>query len=125
MNKYTDCNHASGPGIHIAIGNPSFLLRDRGKEWCVEWHYYGGPQRVHKRTGEVLDAPDEKSRFWLVAQWWKDQGGKVVDGVGVWVEPPIVEQRFTRINSKNLIEDPKGKVVMRFYAGYESWGQIA
>ena len=87
-NEYTDCNHVIGKNVHIAIGNTPFLLRDRGKEWLVEWHYYFGPSRLNKKTEEPLrNQPGENHRFWKVAAWWKEQGGVVVDGVGVWVEP--------------------------------------
>ena len=120
MNKYAGCNHVIGQGFHMSVGNPSFVLRYRGKEWICEWHYYFGPMAVSKKTGDMLKTqPSGKSRFWVIAQWWFDQGAKVIDGVGVWKFPPIVEKRFTRINKIKLIENPKGDVVRQYYEGYE------
>lgn len=122
--KYTGNNHILGSRIHIAACNAPVLLRDGDQEWLIEWHYYFGPCRLNKRTGDPLaKQPAEKSRFWLVAQWWKDQGAKVVDGVGVWQEPMIIEERCCRVDGK-LIPDPTGDVVFRYYEGYEQWGSI-
>lgn len=90
---YAGNNHVIGRGLHMALGNPPVLLRDRGREWLMEWHYYFGPTRLHKKTQDVLaNQPGEKSRFWLASQCWRDQGCRVVDGVAIWDEPPIVIQ---------------------------------
>lgn len=122
---YTGNNDISGPGFHMSMANPPLILRDGGKEWLVEWHPICGPIRLSKRTGDPLaKQPGEKNRFWLVAQWWKDQGAKVVDGVGVWEQPPIVEERYRRVGRK-LILDPAGDdLVLYFYQGYEQWGTV-
>lgn len=87
--EYTGNNHVIGTTFHMSVGNPSFILRDHdGKEWLCDWHYYFGPTALSKRTGEPLKRfPGERSRFWLIAGWWKEQGGVVVDGVGQWKEP--------------------------------------
>lgn len=90
--KYTGNNHLLGHGVHIAVGNPPVLLRDGDDEWLMEWHYMFGPTRLNKRTLDPCQMqPGEKSRFWLVAAWWKDQGAKVVDGVGVWEERKVAK----------------------------------
>lgn len=121
---YIGPHHAYGPGFHMSFGAPSFILKDRGKEWLTEWDRYAGPTVVTKKGDIAKNQPGEKSRFWLVAQWWHDQGGKVVDGVGVWQEPRIIETRWTKVNRRNLIADPNGEIVMRHYEGYERWGLI-
>lgn len=121
--SYAGNSHAIGPNIHIAIGNPSFLLRHGGKEWLTEWHYYFGPSVLHKRTHDPLkNQPGERSPFWRVAQWWHDQGCRVVDGVGQWAEPPTVEVRFRR-EGKSLVQDDSGDVILRHWQGYEKWGE--
>lgn len=87
---YAGNNHILSPGVHIAVGNPHFQLCIGSRRWFTEWHYYFGPSVVHGKTGDVLDKqPGERSAFWLIAAWWKDQGCRVVDGVGVWDYPPV------------------------------------
>jgi hypothetical protein len=124
----SDCigpHHAYGPNFHISFGAAAFVLRDRGNEWLLEWHRWCGPSLINRRTGDPCKhQPPQKSRYWLVAQWWHDQGGKVVDGVGLWSEPEIIETRWTRINGRNPISDPDGDIVIRHYKGYEHWGPV-
>jgi len=96
MNDYIGPLHAylvkDGNVIgHISIGADSFILRDRGKEWRTEWHRYFGPSVVTKSGDPAKNQPNERSRFWLVAQWWHDQGCVVIDGVGVWKEPEKID----------------------------------
>ena len=122
VSEYTRQHSAFGPGFHMSWSGPCFVLRDRGQEWFLEWHYYSGPTLCDRRThGPRKTQPAQKSRFWLVAQWWFDQGGKVEDGVGVWKEPPIIETRWKK-SGRNLTRDDKGDVVRRHYEGYESCG---
>ena len=68
--KYAGNNHVVAPGLHMSVGNPSFLLRFAGKEWLTEWHYYFGPSVLHKRTeAPLMNQPGPRSPFWRVAQW--------------------------------------------------------
>ena len=90
--KYTGNNHIIGSGFHMSVGNPSFRLRLGDKEWLCEWHYYFGPSVLGKRTSNPLTRqPGVRSPFWIIVQWWKDQGAKVVDGVGVWEDEDTYE----------------------------------
>ena len=88
-NKYTGCNHILGNGIHIAMGNPSFIMIVDGKKYLTEWHHYCGPSVMNKDGSEARKQPAEGNPWWLAVQWWHDQGGVVVDGVGVWKVPEI------------------------------------
>ena len=89
MSIHTEMRCIRGPGFCMDMGPEPFLLRDGSQEWLVEWHPFGGPAHLSKRTQDPLrNQPGPRSRFWKVAQWWYDQGAKVVDGVGVWKEPP-------------------------------------
>ena len=109
---YAGNNHVMGPGIHIALGNPSFVLRHGGKEWLTEWHRYFGPSVLHKRTQDPLkNQPGERSAFWIIAQWWHDQGCKVVDGVGQWSEPEKVMAECAKTGRKVV-----------YWKGYERLG---
>ena len=120
---YTGNNHVLGRGIHIAFSNPSVLLKRGREKWLLEWHHYFGPIRLHGKTKEPLEKqPDEKSWFWRVAQWWKDQGCRVVDGVGVWDYPPVIETRWTQIGKRSYVADPNGERIRKQWQGYESWG---
>ncbi len=120
LQRYTGNNHLIG----MSCGNEPVLIRDRGNEWLMEWHYYFGPAILNKRTHSPLaKQPGEKSRFWMVAVWWKDQGAKVVDGIAIWKEPPIVTERFRRVNKSNFVADANGEVVRRHYEGYEQFGE--
>lgn len=122
---YTGNNHIRGPRFHMSMPNPPVLLRDGNKEWLVEWHHIFGPSRLNKRTGDPLPKqPGEKDRFWLVAQWWKDQGAKVVDGVGQWKQPPIVEERYRLVGRKRVLDANGPFVAGRYYEGYERFGAI-
>lgn len=121
-NQYCDNNHVLGIGFHIAVASEPFLLRCNGKEWLTEWHYYFGPIRLHKRTKDPLTRqPGARDLFWLVASWWKEQGGLVVDGVGAWKEPPITISRFKKIG-RSIVSDPAGDIIIRRWKGYEHWG---
>lgn len=125
VKRYTGNNHLLGAEMHIALGNEPVTIVHRGVSWLFEWHYYCGPTVLNRKTGDPLkNPPGEKSPFWLVSQWWKDQGCRVVDGIGQWDEPPIVEKRYRRINKRNLIADESGDVILRHWKGYESWGTI-
>ena len=122
VSEYTRRHSVSDSHFHMSWSGPCFVLRDRGQEWFLEWHYYGGPTLCDRRThGPRKTQPPQKSRFWMVARWWFDQGGKVEDGVGVWKEPPIIETRWKKFGRKGLIRDDAGDVVLRHYEGYESW----
>jgi hypothetical protein len=129
VSEYTEHHYARGPGFCIDMSAPSFTLKDRGREWRTEWHYYHGPTRLNKRTDDPLqNQPGEWSRWWCVAQWWHDQGGKVVDGVGVWTEPEIVETKWLKVGRQMFPLDTKGAaghgviVTRRHWKGYEQFG---
>lgn len=130
-NQYTEMRVVRGPGFIMDIAPDGVLLRDGKSEWLTEWHPWHGPAVLSKRTGDPLVIqPGEHSRFWLVAVWWKDQGAKVVDGVGVWTEPERVKQKWHRLNSRNLVPAPPEATgpdikTIEFYEGYEQWGPIA
>lgn len=124
VQRYTGNNHLCGPGLHLAVSNDPLTIIYKGTRWVFEWHYYFGPSRLHGKTLDPLaNQPGERSPFWRVVQWWKDQGCRAVDGIAQWEEPPIIEQRFRRVG-RNLIADESGSVVMRFWKGYEKWGPI-
>lgn len=107
--KYAGCNHLIGPGIHVAISNPTVKLRDdRGRVWYLEWHHYFGPIACTKRGDPRASQPGEKSRFWPIATLWHHQGCRVDDsGWAVWEMPPIV--------AMGQVKDAEGNV-------YEDWG---
>lgn len=91
VQQYTGCNHLIGDGFHMSLANPLVKLIDGNSAWYLEWHHYFGPIAC-KRNGDPLSkCPSEKSRFWIIAQLWKDQGCRVVDGVGLWDWPVIVK----------------------------------
>lgn len=120
---YTGTNHWLGRGIHVAFTNQPVRLRRGDQEWLVEWHRYFGPILLNKTTQEPRKTqPGETSWFWLVAQWWKDQGCRVVDGVGVWDEPPVVEVRYTKLRGK-WVANANGELVKRYWQGYERLGE--
>lgn len=124
-NRHIGPHHAYGPGIHIQYGGDPFWLIDGNQKWFTEWHIFFGPTRLNAKTHNPCEnQPGERSRFWLVVQWWHDQGGVVVDGVGVWKEPPIVEARYTKIAKGKWVPDPNGEKLVKHYEGYENWNFI-
>lgn len=84
---YSGCNHGHGPGIHVSTGNPSFILRLGKRQWRTEWHYYFGPSVVKQNGDPIARQLGERSPWWIIATWWKHQGCRVVDGVGLWDYP--------------------------------------
>lgn len=111
---YAGNNHALTPSFHMSVGNPTFILKLGSKRWFTEWHYYFGPIVVHGKTDDPLDKqPAEKSAFWLIAQWWHDQGCQVVDGVGIWQEPEIEVFRCAKTSR-----------TFRFWKGYQRLGPV-
>lgn len=89
-NPYVGPHTIRIPNGILTVGAKPFKLIDTdGKWWLCEWHSWFGPHSLNKRTGEVKDNQEpERSRFWLLAQWWHNQGAVVIDGVGQWREPP-------------------------------------
>lgn len=126
MSEYTKQQSVHGPDFIVDMAPQSFLLRDeRGREWLTEWHGYHGPSVLNKRTGNPRAVqPAEYFRWWLIAQWWHDQGGVVVDGVGVWKAPPIIEKRYRQISRSVFVADPNGAIVHRLYQGYQRFGEV-
>ena len=91
VQEYTGCNHVSGENFHFAICNPVVRLVDGGKTWFLEWHHYFGPIACNRHGDPLPKCPGPRSRFWLLAQLWKDQGCRVVGGVGVWEMPQRIK----------------------------------
>lgn len=115
-NEYTGCNHIHGNGIHIAMGNPSFIMKVNGKEYLTEWHHYFGPSHMNKDGSAKSKQPSGKSPWWQAVTWWHDQGGVVVDGVGQWKVPEVE----TIIGERN--DGSPGS--LDFWKGYIQWGPI-
>lgn len=111
---YAGNNHVLTPTFHMSVGNPTFRLEIGSRRWFTEWHYYFGPMVVHGRTGDPLDKiPGERSAFWIIAQWWHDQGCQVVDGVGVWQYPEV-----------EVVRCAKTGRAFRFWKGYQRLGPV-
>lgn len=122
--RYTGNNHVIGPGVHIAVGNDPLTIVYGGKLYFFEWHYYCGPTVLSRKTQDPLTKqPGERSPFWRIAVWWKDQGCRVVDGVAQWDEPPKVTRRFRR-QRRRLVQDDRGPVKLQFWKGYETMGPV-
>lgn len=91
VQRYAGCNHWVGRDFHLAVGNEVVELRHGRSRWFVEWHHYFGPIACSKSGDPKPRQPGEKSKFWFVAQLWKDQGCRVIDGVGQWQMPQPVK----------------------------------
>lgn len=104
MSEYTEMQVLRGPNMIVDIGPPSFTLVCGTQKWLTEWHPWFGPHVVTKSGDVSKRQPDERSRFWDVAQWWHDQGGKVVDGIGVWEEPPKRIEYMQHIGGRTYVQ---------------------
>lgn len=123
MNEYTAPEVTIGHGFHMIGAGPSFKLRYAGHEWLTEWHYYAGPTVLSPHTGNPYNTqPPENSPFWLIAQLWKDQGERVVDGVGQWDAPPVTREYFRRIGASKFVCDKTSTdLILECHEGYEGY----
>jgi hypothetical protein len=107
----------------IDIAPPSFWLVYGKQRWLTEWHPWFGPIDLDKRTESPKDnQPGEKSMFWRIAVWWKNQGAVVVDGVGQWRFPPREVVRCRMVGNRKVIARDDGPDVFDVELDYiDDW----
>lgn len=104
LQRYAGCNHVAITHGRLSIANECVELRDAdGRKWNLEWHHYFGPIACDKSGDPLSVQPGEKSRFWLLAQFWHDQGCRVLDGVAIWEMPKIVKTGQVVVAGKHVI----------------------
>lgn len=101
----------------------SFWLIWKNQRWLTEWHHYFGPSELSKKTGDPkARQPGEKSMFWKCAVWWKNQGAKVVDGIGQFKEPPKRLIMYRVENGLRILVNELGPGVVWTFDGWlDKW----
>lgn len=125
-NEYTRQQVIRMNGAIAHIGAPSFWLHCGNQKWLTEWHQYFGPICLNAKTEDPRDKqPSEKSMFWNVAVWWKNQGAKVIGGIGQWKYPPPRMMRYRKIGNANVIAHDDGPDVIQMQVGWvDDWNGI-
>jgi len=96
------------------------ILDITGKQFTFEDNPRFGPIVTTQNGAVSKNQPNAKASFWVIYQWWSDQGKKVgEDGFCVWVEPR--KEKLVCIGGRNYA--PEGsKLALKFGAAHKTKG---
>jgi hypothetical protein len=82
--------------VFIEYGGPTRKIQIEGKIYTFEDHPYCGPSLLDKKGDPLSKQP---MKFLHAASLWKQQGGKIKDGLCEWYHDP--EPMLVHLGGKN------------------------